>query len=350
MKLVEILGKELNEWPPKADWAVCVLGTRGEVKASFGRGGKPKPDPTDRKFHTWSVCEPETNAADWLGVHRVLSEKASDQLTAIVTRADWEAERAKLKAPKADGDGWVRNRGRSDKSPVDAGVTCTIKFRDGSEATGGVRTLRWLHNGGPADVMRYKIHKPAEQPAPVREKAIQVGIDAADAGKLTPIAEVKARILARKTAEQPVPVEKKYGFISEAQEHALTQPADTMLAIRDRIRELDTQRAEVEATYQCQVSEITKERESLVQKLAGEGLALVEVVVQPAEDMSDWRNWKYGDVLLCEGSQSSHYTSGHLYTFICISPSGSARTVTDNRGVENGLAPQFFKWHSRPAS
>jgi len=175
-------------------------------------------------------------------------------------------ERAKLKAPKDNGDGWIRNRGRSDKCPVAKGVECTIKMRDVSEATGSVSECRWLHTGGAGDIMRYKIHKPAEQPCPVKAKAAE------RLAKFDP-----AKTVSLKEMEQPQIKLESGAEISYSPGEPLVsmKPADTMLAIRDRIRELDTQRAEVEATYQRQISEITQERESLVQRLAGEGLALV---------------------------------------------------------------------------
>jgi hypothetical protein len=292
MKLVEILARELKAWPEGVK-KITQSTVDGELYNAGYSGSDQK------------ALKP-----------RVIIERFHDQKGyPLVTKADWEAERAKLKAPKANGDGWVRNRGRVVTCPADPGVLIDVKWRGGEiDLAQYPSSFNFSHNGTSGDIMAYRLHKPAEQPV-------------------------------------------RSGIVDQLQEQCagLAKSAESLkeagpIEWRDRIRELDTQRAEVEATDQRQVSKITQERESLVQKLAGEGLALVEVVVQPVEDMSDWRNWKYGDVLLCEGSQSSHYTSGHLYTFICISPSGSARTVTDNRGVENGLAPQFFKWHSRPAT
>ena len=313
MKLVEILARELDEWP-EADseyGQIESMSQAGDYRVSHYAGVRQK---WRKDLDDWggSVGDGYVPCSRF-----TLSELATDHATAIVTRADWEAERAKLKAPKANGDGWVRNRGRSDKNPVDAGVTCTIKFRDGSEATGGVSTLRWLHNGGPADVMRYKIHKPAEQPSTITREAV------AEAVKL-------ARFKTDSSAT-----------------------ADTMLAIRDRIRELDTQRAEVESTYQHQISEITQERESLLHRLAGEGLALVEVVERPVGDMSDYRKWREGDLLTLVGGPVSgtDFTPGNKYKFLRVDEWDEI-VVIDDAGDENGYGVNLgmFRWHSRPAS
>jgi hypothetical protein len=340
MKLVEILARELKEWPVKA---------KGYTQDGNG------------KIYPCTGLNVSFNGNFWTsqglyGLHGLEfnSQLATDHTTAIVTRSDWEAERAKLKATKANGDGWIRHRGG--KCQVAAGTLVDVRYRSGkvnehvkalvdSYMSGSMQThnaVAWTHIGSANDIMAYRIHKPAEQPAPVSEEAIQVGIDAADAGKLTPIDEVKARILSRKTApaEQSAPV-------SEPESELLYDPvAQGPLQWRDRIRELDTQHAEVEATYQCQVSEITKERESLVQKLAGEGLAL-------AEDMSDWRNWKAGDLVEWIGLSSQHYTLGKTYEVEKVLDKGLV--MDDNNGGDHRWGgdqeiARAFKWHSRPAS
>jgi hypothetical protein len=431
MKLVEILARELKVWP-EADSEYGQIESMSQAYAGVRQKWRKDLDDWDGA-HDYVPCSRFT-----------LSVLATDHATAIVTRADWEAERAKiqnaalelaahqerakLKAPKANGDGWIRHRGRSNKSPVDDGVTCTVKFRDGSEATGQVGNLRWLHNGGAVDVMRYKIHKPAEQPAPVSEEAIQVGIDAADAGKLTPIADVKARFSGEdrrleadgwiRNDGQGCPVDQGafvevrhrdgcvYGGIKAGEGMATNwgisnhpediiwyrpdfevyppsyktrqalneakmirggcedydpQPVSRELIAksilhcepyewRDRIRELDTQRAEVESTYRRQISENTQERESLVQKLAGEGFALVEVVVQPAEDMLDCKNWKRGDKVACLSDFDDEFTSGALYQLRADVENGHVKVVMDDLGKENGWGARSFKWHSRPSA
>ena len=90
--------------------------------------------------------------------------------------------------------------------------------------------------------MAYRIHNPAEQPA--IEPAVVENVQAFNA---------QAELLYDPVAQGP-------------------------LQWRDRIYELDTQRAELEATYQRQIGEIDGERGDLVERLASEGLALVEVV------------------------------------------------------------------------
>jgi len=252
-------------------------------------------------------------------------------------------ERAKLKAPKDNGDGWIRHRGG--KCPVEARCGVEVRYRDGEKLVlAEAIDNRWDHQGYTGDIMAYRIHKPAEQPCPVKAKAAE------RLAKFDP-----AKYVSLKEMEQPQIKLESGAEISYSPGEPLVsmEPADTMLAIRDRIRELDTQRAEVEATYQRQISEITQERESLVQKLAGEGLALVEGVVGPAEDMIDWRNWREGDLLTLVGGHISHedFTSGNQYEFLRVDEWDEI-VVIDDAGDENGYGvnSRRFKWHSRPAS
>lgn len=321
MKLVEILAKELDEWPegysrvvqnPKVNEGWCLF--LDDEQVSFDES-------------QWDYV-----SFDMRIYKKTLdAELAADHEAAIVTRADWEAERAKLKvgqavdslaeeraklkAPKANADGWIRHRGG--KCPVEAGTRVSTKYRDGTitlvhhltadpmASNVSLKTV-WGHKKDQYDIMYYKPHKPTEQPALVNEETI-------------------------KATEPGAP--------------------DTMLAIRDRIYALDTQRAEVESTYQRQISEITQERESLVQNLAGEGLALVEAAVQPVGDMSDWRNWKEGDSVEALGN-SGGYTKGNTYPVKSISiERGIVNTLIDDRGSKkNGWSASMFKWHSRPAT
>jgi hypothetical protein len=284
MKLVKILAKGLEEWPEHTGAAgISQDGSRALNRLDHGveiaSADKCPPDVATWPPSTWtrfSLFEP--------------AELATDHTTAIVTRSDWEAERAKLKAPKANGDGWIRNRGG--KCPVEPNTIVIPKFRSGDigiprEAC----QLAWSHTKEIDDVMRYKIHKPAEQPAPVSEPESEMLYD-------------------------PV--------------------AQGPLQWRDRIRELDTQRAEVEKLYQRQISEITQERELLVQNLAGEGLALVEVVVRPVEDMLDCKNWKRGDKVACLSDFDDQFTSGALYQLRADVENGHVKVVMDDLGKENG--------------
>jgi len=116
-------------------------------------------------------------------------------------------------------------------------------------------------------------------------------------------------------------------------------------AIRDRIREID---ASIEA--------MTAERAELVSKLAGEGFALIAVAAEPVEDMSDWRNWKAGDLLRMENEDEwCGVSNGRLYKlesdiaheFVFIDDSEEERRF---KPAETEFAAKDFSWHSRPSA
>ena len=306
MKLVEILARELKAWPGYGCVAVTqdfdhdvLYWAKSDVNCNEG---------------VWCHSSGKGLCSEIYAMDNSPSVLATDHTTAIVTRAEWETERAKLKAPKANGDGWIRHRGG--KCPVEAGVLVDIKTRDGQawKAQDPVKQCEWRHDGDGLDIMRYKIHKPAEQSAPASEP--------------------ESELLYDPVAQGP-------------------------LQWRDRIRELDTQRAEVESTYQRQISEITQECESLVQKLAGEGLALVEVVGRPVKSLDDWRNWQAGDVVEVVLANDSGLAIGSQYAVRSIEGEeyDGAMHVSVWIGVGDWEWPEaqdesercVFKFVSRPA-
>ena len=259
MKLVEILARKLKEWPSEATHAVQDGRGKNRAKIWMLTG--------DSKNTICNQGEWDLGRGVWIcGSSLRTGTLATDHATAIVTREMWEAERAKLKTPKANGNGWIRHRGG--KCPVEAGTLVDVRLRCKHEEIGVIADdPQWVHYNHPEDVMRYRPHKPAEQP---------------DEHDLTqaPKPEVERKCEGRNCEMPGAENHSKECLLDAAIDQGWAGP----LEWRDRIRELDTQRAEIESTYQRKVSEITQERESWVQKLAGEGLALVEVVVQPVEE------------------------------------------------------------------
>lgn len=253
MKLVELLARELSEWPEKASHA--VQHSNGDV--GFTCGGKPG---RGKDHSDWSInASTDSRKAYWLiGAATSISTTASDHATAIVTRTDWGSERARIAKPakKADKDGWIRHRGG--KRPVDAGVKVDYRMRDGEIECFGryAGGLRWSHEPDDSDIMAYRLHKPAEQAEPFIEA------------------------------------------VHALNELAKVPQLDGPTGWRDRITEID-----------ATTSALATERAELVQKLASEGFALIGRVAAPAEpveDMSDWRNWKVGDFVTIEGNSSGH--------------------------------------------
>lgn len=238
MKFLQLLAKGLDKWPRG------INAITQDISTAVWGFSSDKAFPVCRERSFWYSPYGVDLGMREIGIDDVAL--STDHATAIVTRADWEAERAKLKAPKANGGGWVHWRGGN--CPIGKSVLVDVRHRDGCVYDGvfaqeSLAAMDWTHTKNPGDIMAYRIHKPAEQLDPAAHKHAQ-------------------------PAEQDSTGPDLHGMLRKID-------GPDVIKWRDRIRELDTQRAEVESTYQRQISEITQERESLVQKLAGEGFSLI---------------------------------------------------------------------------
>lgn len=204
MKLVDILAREMNEWPE----GFHDLGQAVD-------GSLHLPGVGDHVRHT-NECY--TRAKDWMDD--------------IVTRSEWEAARAKLSKPNGGKDGFICHRGG--KCPVEALTLVDVRHRDGEIIIGAAACgFRWNHIGSPGDNMAYRIHTPSEQPATVKESL-----------------SVEAEMPAAKYFDGP-------------------------LQWRDRITEIDAESKDEAERHNAVMTALDTERAELVQKLAGEGLALI---------------------------------------------------------------------------
>ena len=313
MKLVEILARELKEWPAGV---ACMAQNESMSVVRLNKLD------VLHKDGAW-VGSDGNSIVGFRDAH----EKATDYKTAIVTRADWEAERARIAKPasKANKDGWIRHRGG--KCPVEAGVLVDVRYRNGQvnehvkalisiDAGGSIRELKavaWDHIDSDLDIMRYRIHKPAEQPVIVGK--IELEVTANTEGVREVIEEMQAK----------------------------TGQIEGPLQWRDRIHEIDRT-----------IEALEEERVSLIQRLEAEGLQLLQAKacgsVQPVEDMSDWRNWKIGDKIECLGHCPGQFTQGALYKVRALHQHSVSVDLDDNGSDTNGWGYSNFKWHSRPQS
>lgn len=266
-KLVEILAVELKEWPEGVSFV--VQDKDGKVK--FEKAVTPKMGSSDEVWMRTNPCGDFT-----------CDKVSRDWHSSIVTRAQWEAERAKLSNQKANAQGWIRHRGG--KMPVSACKLVEIRTRGGEFEVCRASGFDWAAEGKD-QIMAYRLHEPEQAAAP-----------------------------------------------------EVTAQNDGPLQWRDRITEIDRE-----------VESLEEERASLIQKLADEGLQLLrdfaikalESAGQP--DMSDWRNWREGDMveIIDDGG--------------CANPVGSVFAIyrKDNSEMPffvNGIwyRPEMLKFHSRP--
>lgn len=287
-KLVEILAVELKEWPEGVHFFGCD--SDGEIRAYDEEKGEG-PDQYSHDFFPKCSVSPEDRAVGFgpLGGAR------------LVTRSEWEDERAKLEGekvmracvekcepdskPKADAQGWVRNRGR--KNPFDVCTLVDARLRSGDVVMGKFsENLHWVHTGNNFDVMAYRVNESVDTESP-----------------------------------------------------EVTAPVDGPLQWRDRVTEIDRT-----------VEALEEERASLIQKLADEGFKLIKREAVELPDMSDWRNWREGDFIVCTEQHGSGFKKGNIYEIseIVRSVCNAIKVVSDENGQKNGWQPRFFKWHSRP--
>lgn len=286
MKLVEILAKELTDWPE------CVSITQ-DYDGDVGLYSISNPATCSAERAVWKFGGHIRNIAH-------LGRVASDHATAIVTREDWEKEKMKQAAPKKSAEGWIWHRGG--KCPVEKGVRVDVRFRDGEISMNQPALEKgnpsepwahdWSHDGVSADIMAYRLHKPVEQ--------------------------VEA-------CSKPDPRD------------SAKRDSDYVCWMRDRITEID-------ATTQA----LSAERAGLVQKLASEGFALIGRAVEPVEDYGNIQIGDHVSVIGIGGfSDCTGLSVGDIVEVTSVDNDESLKTVS---GGSWGSIGYNYKFHSRPSA
>lgn len=299
MKLVQLLAKELKEWPVK----------EGEYN----------------KESDYCVQSDKTSQVFFYGPHGkiFLSERADETSGVRVTRSEWQAEREKMNKPK-----WIRHRGG--KCPVKAGTKVVTRYRDGvvsdwcmtrnQDTDEECLSAVWSHSGGETDIMAYYVEETKDQEIEEVKKTnfgtitYKLEIDATDANK-----EIDSLVA-------------KWGQI------------ESPLKWRDAI-------------IHCQaiIEDCEREIERNVNLLDAEGLMMQKDSKNamqhyaPDIDFSDWRNWQAGDIVECvTDCDNGQFTFGARYAVKSVNLS-SVQIVEDDRGSNtNGWGASNFKFSSRP--
>lgn len=288
MKLVELLAKELDAWP---------AGNPALVQGSFGQvyicGGGP------------IMLE---------------AKKADDWELAEVTCAQWQAERDRQK-----GGEWKRHRGNS--QPVDEGTWVEVKLRCGDIQQGLANAFLWRHADCDvaANIMKFRV---ISQP-----QAEEVEVDKFCMGENC-----------NATAESIA-----HSHECEAEHEASYTGAwdqmETPFKWRDEITELN-----------AYIEKYTRERDALIERLASEGFALIQKInlnldkIDATLDMSDWRNWKEGDVIEVIANKGCHqFEIGNEVTVINIDEEDSTYRIEATAGGNDWwLAKSDGKFIRRP--
>lgn len=258
MKLVEILAKELSDWPEDAHLAVQ--------------------DP-DRDNTIWYQSEGHEHLRfdddRWIcrSMFDILvsnpSCRASDYKTAMVTESQWQAER-----DRQNGGEWRRHRGG--KCPVSENSVIDVKLDTGDTIKNEVAgDWEWSHQDIHPRIMQYRIiSQPQAEEVEVKDTTI---------GTLSYKVEIDTSSATQAIDELAAKWDK----------------VDGPLRWRDCVNELD-----------AYIEEFTREREALINRLAEEGFALIPAmtaVMGVADvDMGDWRNWEIGDHLEIFDEKEGH--------------------------------------------
>lgn len=266
MKLVELLARVVREWP---EYVSCMV-QDSDGKICQCSGGDPEPH-----YGDWTICGPISidTPVQWVDTGSNRQEPASDQASAIVTKAQWQAERDRQK-----GGEWKRHRGG--KQPVADDTYIEYKLRDGFKLSRVAGGLDWSHNNSEGDIMQYRV---ISQP-----QAEEV-----DVIKVDPVVAANVEAFNGQW---------KIGRV------------DGPLVWRDTVIELD-----------AYIEEFTRERDSLINRLALEGFALLPAMtavmgvadVQVAIPCEEWTD---GDIVRCVDIDLScaSLTIGKEYTVVTL--------------------------------
>lgn len=350
MKLVELLAKELAEWPENV--VVYFQWGNGEVFATS------KGFPTEYNDGVWYVVGSDIEMAYNAPMYDKKLDLADDHDTANVNRAQWQAER-----DRQNGGEWKRHRGG--KCPVKAGTQVSTKHRDGevvevhhhtAQTGSSVASLNgiWKHNGDSFDIMQYRvISQPQAEEVEVNtfvgkdaqlEYAFSqdgVALENLDwkpiGGKLTSIEGVDPAIFGE-VEDSDIDTSQVMRTLNELS--AKWDQVESPFKWRDTVNELN-----------AYIEKFTRERDELIERLASEGFALIPPVVTTWSYILPFEDWEVGDLVTSKTDYNKLFTKGKQYKITRIYEEYGTNRISiesDDKGADNGWIASNFEFHSRP--
>ena len=169
MKLVDILARELTEWPIDATHAV-ITETKARSSNVLGVCFTESGPPVWHRDH-WTILGLGCGEyVYWLTEHDIKNSFGLSQSKEnIVSQSEWESARSAYLAsiqPARDpeiaavldkpANPWRRNRGRK-TPPVASGARVELKTRNGNVIKGTASSgLRWTMESSPGDIMQWR--------------------------------------------------------------------------------------------------------------------------------------------------------------------------------------------------
>lgn len=290
-KLVEVLARELSQWPGNAEF-LTLSRLDNEIYAGYNLYDEDDTYTLDPRQYTKNTHD-------------------EDEAYPIVTRAMWQSERDRQK-----GGEWKRHRGG--KCPVDSQTVVEIRQRNGDIEKFTANGFMWDHNGQKDDIMSYRvISQPQAEEVEVKDTTIgtlgyTVDIDTSPA--MQALNELSAK----------------------------WDQVESPFKWRDTVNELD-----------AYIEEFTRERDALIERLASEGFALIPPVVSVVSefsgvDMSDWRNWKAGDVVESREKEEDIHIGEYYVLTEDVDPEDGEVYFNDSNGDDRHRDANKYRFISRP--
>lgn len=336
MKLVQLLAKELKEWPQGVD--IYAQDANGQI---YPWVGIPSRDEDE-----W-LCEGAKihQGKSWFGGEK--KKPCDDHMTANVTKSQWQAEREKMNKPK-----WIRHRGGW--MPVSAATIVEVRLRCGDIQKHEACEFLWRHKDcdSAANIMAYRVIEETkdQEIEEVIPKHMAFGYASkeemvAQIGEECPFSQVAS------TAEKT-----NFGTITyklEIDATEATQQIDSLVEKWGQIESPLKWRDEI-IELEAYEEEFRREREKLIRKLESEGLKLIDHVAPVYGfsdiDFSDWRNWQEGDVIEVTANNGGHeFENGAEVTVINIDEEDATyRIEVTKDGEDWWLAKSDGKFIRRP--
>ena len=234
----------------------------------------------------------------------------------IVFHADVSVPHPQWGIVEADSEGWIPWNGG--ECPVPAGTECYVQFKDGVKKVGRCpEWWQWKHNMDDAEITCYR---------PILAEKEEHG------------EHFKAYGAHMKASEAYIVSENVFDRLRQA-----TEAADSIPAILAEINAL------LPEGY-CVA------KRSTVNEAHIEGIGGITLTSQPAEDMSDWRNWREGDLVTVHGNKGHYsdesYKYGKTYTVVEVCAHGLEIRSESRDSLffsDDEIDEGQLRYHSRPS-
>ena len=314
MKLVQLLAKELKEWPEGAAYAVQDGDSRKTIKfAGHGStvGFELLGTPSVWQSRHWMFGSGKD--FDVYGL-------SSDYKTSMVTLTQWQAEREKMNKPK-----WIRHRGG--KCPVPCGTKVETRHRDGNTYSPHFHTQNsrsevatnvvWKHQGDAMDIMAYRIIEQTKDQEIEEVKVTDVKLEMMQGDSWVTIGRVAPDFVASVFDGGQLPKDEEVkdtniGTLTYKLEIDATETTKEIDSLVAKWGQIESPLKWRDAIIHCQaiIEDCEREIERNTQQLAHEGFLLIALITDvsacvPAVDMSDPENWQEGDIVVCVKEEGS---------------------------------------------